>query len=239
MSFPYTEVQLRKKIKNAAAFYWKTRRLQAASQKERGVTDAGTRGQVTGGRHLDGFARLIQEICVKAGFKKSEVFFDRAVPVPGYYRPQKNWDVVVMRDGRLVAAVELKSQSGSFGNNFNNRTEEVLGVSRDFWLAYRERVFGVTEAPWLGYLFFLEDSPSSGRAVTLADSPLPPLPEFQGTSYLRRYEILCERLMLERDYTATALLVSDSKTASVHDGSEAVGAMKFFKSLYSYLSARP
>lgn len=239
MPFPYTEVQLRKKIKNAAAFYWKTRRLQAASQKERGVTDAGTRGQVTGGRHLDGFARLIQEICVKAGFKKSEVFFDRAVPVPGYYRPQKNWDVVVMRDGRLVAAVELKSQSGSFGNNFNNRTEEVLGVSRDFWMAYRERVFGVTEAPWLGYLFFLEDSPSSGRAVTLADSPLPPLPEFQGTSYLRRYEILCERLMLERDYTATALLVSDSKTASVHDGGEAVGAMKFFKSLYSYLSARP
>ena len=238
MSFPYTEVQLRKKIKNAAAFYWKTRRLQAASQKERGVTDAGTRGQVTGGRHLDGFSRLIQEICVKAGFKKSEVFFDRAVPVPGYYRPQKNWDVVVMRDGRLVAAVELKSQSGSFGNNFNNRTEEVLGVSRDFWLAYRERVFGVTEAPWLGYLFFLEDSPSSGRAVTLADSPLPPLPEFQGTSYLRRYEILCERLMLERDYTATALLVSDSKTASVHDGSEEVGAMMFFKSLYSYLSAR-
>ena len=238
MSFPYTEVQLRRKVANAAAFYWKTRRRQAASPKKRGVNDAGTRGQVTGGRHLDGFAKLIQEVCIKAGFKKAEVFFDRAVPVPGYYRPQKNWDVVVMRDGKLVAAVELKSQSGSFGNNFNNRTEEVLGVSRDFWLAYRERVFGVTEAPWIGYLFFLEDSPSSGRAVALADSPLSPLPIFQGTSYLRRYEILCERLVLERDYTSTALLVSDSKTASVRDGGESVGALKFFKSLYSYLSAR-
>jgi len=238
MSFPFTEVQLRKKVADAAAFYWKKRRLQAASQKERGVNDAGTRGQVTGGRHLDGFAKLVQQICIKAGFKKAEVFFDRAVPIPGYYRPQKNWDVVVMRDGRLVAAIELKSQSGSFGNNFNNRTEEVLGVSRDFWLAYRERVFGITEAPWLGYLFFLEDSPSSGRAVALADSPLPPLPVFHGTSYLRRYELLCERLVLERDYTATALLVSDSKTASVRDGGESVGAMNFFKSLYSYLSAR-
>ena len=227
MAFPYTEEQFRKKVASAAAFYWKTRRQQAASQNKRGVKDAGSRGQVTGGRHLDGFAKLIQE-----------VFFDRAVPVPGYYRPQKNWDVVVMRDGRLVAAIELKSQSGSFGNNFNNRTEEVLGVSRDFWVAYRERVFGVTEAPWLGYLFFLEDSPSSERAVALADSPLPPLPVFQGTSYLRRYEILCERLVLERDYTATALLVSDSKTASVRDGGESVGALKFFKSLYSYLSAR-
>ena len=238
MTFPYTDVQLHKKIAKAAAFYWKTRQRQAISQKERGVTDAGIRGQVTGGRHLDGFASLVREICIKAGFKKSEVFFDRAVPVPWYYRPQKNWDVVVMRDCKLIAAIELKSQSGSFGNNFNNRTEEVLGVSRDFWVAYRERVFGVTEAPWLGYLFFLEDSPSSGRAVALADSPLPPLSVFQGASYLQRYEMLCERLMLERDYTATALLVSDSKNASVRDGGETVGAMNFFKSLYSYLSAR-
>ena len=208
------------------------------SQKERGVSDAGTRGQVTGGRHLNGFAKLVQEICIKAGFRKSEVSFDRAVPIPGYYRPQKKWDVVVMRDGKLVAAIELKSQSGSFGNNFNNRTEEVLGVSRDFWLAYRERIFGVTEAPWLGYLFFLEDSPSSGHAVALAESPLQPLPLFQGTSYLQRYEILCERLMLERDYTATALLVSDKKTASVRDGGKSVGAGNFFKSLYSHLSAK-
>ena len=147
MSFPYTDDDMNKKIADAAAFYWRTRKRQAALQKKRGVLDAGTRGQVTGGRHLDGFAKLIQEICIKAGFKRSEVFFDRAVPVPGYYRPQKNWDVVVLRNGRLIAAIELKSQSGSFGNNFNNRSEEVLGVSRDFWLAYRERAFGVTEAP--------------------------------------------------------------------------------------------
>ena len=238
MSFPYTDDDMNKKIADAAAFYWRTRKRQAALQKKRGVSDAGTRGQVTGGRHLDGFAKLIQEICIKAGFKRSEVFFDRAVPVPGYYRPQKNWDVIVLRDGKLIAAVELKSQSGSFGNNFNNRAEEVIGLSRDFWVAYRERMFGVTEAPWIGYLFFLEDSPSSERAVSLADSPLPPLPVFQGTSYLRRYEILCERLMLERDYTATALVVSDSKTASVRDGGASVGALRFFTSLYNYLSAR-
>lgn len=238
MLFPYTDSELEKKLANAAAFYWRMRKRQAVMQKRRGVSDAGTRGQVTGGRHLDGFAKIVQEICIKAGFKKSEVFFDRAVPVPGYYRPQKNWDVVVMRGGKLVAAVELKSQSGSFGNNFNNRSEEVLGVSRDFWLAYRERMFGVTEAPWLGYLFFLEDSPSSNRPVALADSPLPPSEVFRDTGYLRRYEILCERLVLERDYAATALLVSDRNTASVRDGGVSVGAMKFFSSLYSYLSAR-
>ena len=187
---------------------------------------------------MDGFANLVKAVCLKAGFRKSEIFFDRAVPIPGYYRPQKNWDVVVLRDGRLIAAVELKSQSGSFGNNFNNRSEEVLGVSRDFWMAYRERVFGVTEAPWLGYLFFLEDSSRSERAVSLADSPLPPLQIFAGTSYLRRYEILCERLVLERDYTATALVVSDRDTASVRDGGVSVGAVQFFSSLYNHLISR-
>ncbi|MCR5839269.1 MAG: PaeR7I family type II restriction endonuclease [Kiritimatiellae bacterium] len=238
MSFPYTDDELRKKVAKAASFYWRTRKRQAASQVERGITDAGTRGQVTGGRHLDGFANLIKELCIKAGFKKSEVFFGRAVPIPGYYRPQKNWDAVVLRNGRLIAAVELKSMSGSFGNNFNNRSEEVLGVSRDFWLAYRERAFGVIEAPWLGYFFFLEDAPLSNKTVALADSPLPPLSVFEGTGYLRRYEILCERLMLERDYTATALVVSDKTTSKVRDGGDSVGVVKFFHSLYAYLSSR-
>jgi len=82
------------------------------------------------------------------------------------------------------------------------------------------------------------DSPASGRAVALADSPLSPLPIFNGTSYLRRYEILCERLVLERDYTATALLVSDKETASVRDGGASVGAMRFFTSLYNHLISR-
>ena len=44
--------------------------------------------------------------------------------------------------------------------------------------------------------------------------------------------------MLERDYTATALIVSDRETASVRDGGETVSALKFFSSLYLYLSAR-
>ena len=238
MAFPYTDLELDKMLADAAAFYWRMRERQVAAQKKRGVSDAGARGQVTGGHHLDAFAKLIQKVCIKAGCKKSEIFFDREVPVPGYYRPQKNWDVVVLRDGKLIAAVELKSQSGSFGNNFNNRSEEVLGVSRDFWLAYRERAFGVTEAPWLGYFFFLEDSPASGKAVSLAKSPLEPLAVFQGTSYLRRYEILCERLMLERDYTSAALVVSDKATLSIREGGASVGAKKFFKSLYSYLVAQ-
>ncbi|MGN0852149.1 MAG: PaeR7I family type II restriction endonuclease [Kiritimatiellia bacterium] len=105
------------------------------------------------------------------------------------------------------------------------------------WVAYREKAFGVSPAPWLGYLFFLEDSEAANRPVGLARSPLPPLKVFEGASYRRRYEILCERLVLERDYSAAALVVS-GKDGSVEDGgNSAVSAFSFFKSLFLHLSA--
>ena len=39
------------------------------------------------------------------------------------------------------AAVELKSQIGSYGNNFNNRAEESIGSAVDLWTAFRENQF--------------------------------------------------------------------------------------------------
>lgn len=236
--FPYAEDEILTKVAKAAAYYWKTRRDQARKQKKRGTRDAGTRGQVTGGKQLDGFAELVKEIGIKAGCAESDIYFNTSIPLPGYYRPQKNWDIVFVRDGKLLAAIELKSQSGSFGNNFNNRSEEVVGVSRDFWTAYREKAFGAGEAPWLGYFFFLEDSDASSRPVALSRSPLPPFPIFNGSSYKRRYEILCERLMLERDYSATALVFSEQASGKVCDGGPNVTAYQFFKSLYLHLAAR-
>ena len=236
--FPYTEEEIAAKVAKAAAFYWKTRRGQARKQKKSGTQDAGTRGQVTGGKHLDGFAKLVQEIGIKAGCRKEDIFFNTSIPLPGYYRPQKNWDIVFLRDGSLLAAIELKSQSGSFSNNFNNRSEEVVGVSRDFWTAYREKAFGPGEAPWLGYFFFLEDSEASAHPVALSKSPLKPFPIFEGTSYQQRYEILCERLMLERDYTSTALVFSSKDGGEIRDGGPNVTAYAFFKSLYLHLASR-
>lgn len=236
--FPYTEEVVKQMIEKAAAYYWRTRRGQERRQRQRGVQDAGSRGQVTGGKHLDGFAKLVREIGIKAGCRDSDIYFNTSIPLPGYYRPQKNWDVVFFRDGKLLAAVELKSQSGSFGNNFNNRSEEVVGVSRDFWVAYREKAFGTGEAPWLGYFFFLEDTESSAHPVALSKSPLPPFEIFQGTSYQQRYKILCERLMLERDYTATALVFSKKEDGTVRDGGPNITAYSFFRSLYLHLFAR-
>lgn len=237
MDFPWTKIEFDKKVQNAVKFYWRTRTGQARRQKKAGKTDAGIRGEVTGGKHLDAFARLIFEIGAAAGFKKNEMFEGSDFPIPGYYRPQKNWDIVFAKEGRLIAVVELKSQSGSFGNNCNNRAEEVLGVSHDFWRAYRERVLGTLTAPWIGYFFLLEKSDASTRPVRtgLRKSFLPPMDEFTDASYMRRYELLCERMMLERDFTAASLLATTSSGVICPGENEELSIWNFCNSLYNHL----
>jgi type II restriction enzyme len=77
------------------------------------------------------------------GLAEAEIHFNRsALTLPGYFRPTKLWDLLVMYQGRLIAAIELKSHIGpSFGNNFNNRTEEAIGTAVDLWTAFREGAF--------------------------------------------------------------------------------------------------
>jgi len=58
------------------------------------------------------------------GLAKAQVLRNgRVLTLPGFFRPTKLWDLLVLHEGRLVAALEFKSQVGSFGNNFNNRDE--------------------------------------------------------------------------------------------------------------------
>lgn len=239
--FPFAKQQFNDKLQHAVEFCWNARLGQARRQKRQGRQDAGTRGEVTGGKQLDAFGILLEELAKAAGYRDDEIFFRAALPIPGYYRPQKKWDFAVCRAGRLVAAAEFKSQSGSFGNNFNNRTEEVLGLARDFWVAYREKVFGLVPQPWLGYLFLLEESGKSERPVGLFPSCLPPLEKFSGTSYRDRYRLLCEALLLERDFTAAALLVARRPEprepvafAEPHPG---LSVLAFCRSLFAHLSA--
>ncbi len=209
------------------------------SKEHQGKKDAGTRGEVTGGQHLNTFAHLFIEVIKAAKYEDSDIFFAKPLVLPGYYRAQKKWDIVVTKDNNLVTAIELKSQSGSFGNNLNNRSEEVLGLSRDFWTAYRERAFGLSRQPWLGYFFLLEESPRSTAPVKLDQSKFPAFPIFRGASYMERYRILCERLVLERDYSATALLASpkDSRDGKFIEPSDELKLYKFSKSLFAHLVA--
>lgn len=130
--------------------------------------------------------------------------------MPGFYRPQKKWDIVVVRNGELVAAVELKSILDSFGNNLNNRTEEAIGNAVDLLAAYSEGLLPANaRAPWIGYLFVMQSDDASTRPIKVSEPHFPVDPVFVDASYLRRAEILLRRLMQQRLYGGTCLIVSD------------------------------
>lgn len=198
-----------KRTGKAVAHYWKTRMGQHARQLETGKADQGLRSAVTGGAQMDGFIDLFTALIVAAGIPEQFVFRKRAVELPGFFRPTKEWDLVVVREQTLLAAIEAKSQVGpSFGNNFNNRTEEAMGSALDFWTAYRERAYLDSPQPFLGYFFMLEDCEASIRSVRVQEPHFNVFPEFVGASYMRRYELFCRKLVLERHYTAAAFLSS-------------------------------
>jgi Restriction endonuclease XhoI len=203
----------REAFERAVRSYWTMREVQAAKQLAAGKADTGTRGQATGGAHLDAMAQVLEDPFVGAGFPRTAVRRSSGIELPGYYRPTKKWDLVVVDRGLLVAAIELKSQVGpSFGNNFNNRVEEALGSAVDVWAAYEKGTFGAVR-PWLGYLFMLEECERSTSEVRLATTVFPTDPEFDNTSYQDRYRILCRRLVRERLYDAACFLTSSRDPA--------------------------
>jgi Restriction endonuclease XhoI len=138
------------------------------------------------------------------------------LPLPGYYRRAKEWDVVVTFNGILVAAIECKSQVGSLGNNGNNRIEEAIGNAVDLWRAYEAEYVG-TVRPWIAFVFVLEHGPDSTRPVGNRGKPLYQTdPAFDGSSYTTRFQLAFQRLVRERLYDA-ACLINSVRGEGIHD----------------------
>jgi hypothetical protein len=190
--------------------YWRTREAQAQKQVVAGRADQGARSAVTGGAQMSGFISLITDLILRSGVREDHIFCNKRLELPGFFRPTKEWDLLVVRDGQLILTLEAKSQVGpSFGNNFNNRTEEAMGSAPDLWTAYREGAFNKTIRPWLGYVFLLEDCPASHSPVKVKEPHFKVFPEFLKASYAKRYELFCRKLVRERHYDAAAFLMSD------------------------------
>ncbi len=202
-------VDFNDRICQAIQFFWSTRTGQISRQAASGIHDQGNRGAVTGGKQLDGFVDLIRDVLIINGVPEDCIFTNSDVELPGYYRPNKKWDLLVVDNQELIIAIEFKSQVGpSFGNNFNNRTEEAMGSALDLWTAYREGVFGIQKAPWLGYFMVLEDCERSNEPVRVRSPHFPVLEEFVDASYKERYEIFCSKLLLERQYSGACFITT-------------------------------
>ena len=165
--------------------------------------------------HMVGFHHLISEVVKASGLSGAAVFAGRSnVTLPGFFRPTKDWDLLVIHRDVVVAVLELKSQIHSskteFGKNINNRIEEGLGSITDLRAGLRNKAFNVgLDLPFVGFLMLLEDC-SESRTPSGDAWPEPHFmvfPEYVGASVAQRYQYYCEKLMDERLYTA-ALVVS-------------------------------
>ena len=225
-------VDYERKTREAIMAFWGNREKAKHKQIESGKADQGERAGVTGGKNMDGFVALVIDIVRANGLAHATIHQKRAVlALPGYFRPTKLWDLLVMDKGELIAAIELKSQVGpSFGNNFNNRTEEAIGTAHDLWTAYREDAFGKQPKPFVGWFMLVEDAPGSRSAVRDSSPHFKVFKEFQGASYQQRYDVLCERLAKEQLYTTAALMTSprDAVTTGAHASLSDMTSFKTF-----------
>ena len=210
----------------AVQAFWTGRDAQQKKQQSTGRTDAGLRGAVTGGRHIEALEDLVSDVLIACAVPANAIFKNTKLELPGYYRAEKRWDLLVVANNRLHMAIEFKSQVGpSFGNNFNNRTEEAIGNADDLLRALQERSLGETAAaPFLGYMFLLEDCDAVHDTVGLEEPHFPAEKAFlahpprtqkklhtmlrSGVGYASRYELLIGRLLLEKKYDAGCLTLA-------------------------------
>lgn len=216
-------------IKAAIKSFWETKQKQLTASG-----DSSNRGAVVGGKQLDAFAGLLETIAIEQGVPKKCIYTSQAY-LPGYFRSSKDWDfLIISPNKKLIAVVELKSQIGSYSNNFNNRAEETIGSAVDLWTAFRKNQFPGQAAPWVGYLTVVGKEEYSITPVRNNEPHYPVLPEFKTASYLERYRILCQKLILERHYSMAAL-VCTSGPDHYEDISDDTSIENFISSFIGHL----
>jgi hypothetical protein len=210
------------------------------------------RTAVVGGKNKDGFIDVVCAVARHCGLTDDAVHTRKSkVILPGFFRATKSWDVLVIHQQRLLGFFEFKSQVGSFGNNFNNRSEEVIGSAADLWVAHHHGAYGgirrsrqlVQEyspallnpiiqsdprPPFPAWLMLLEECDASTRSVRCDEPHFPVFEEFRDASYARRYQILCERLVERQLYSAAALELTPTGVDSLPSLSPATSIRNMF-----------
>jgi len=220
----------KKDLDAALRALWRMR----AKAREKSKEKTG-RGEATAGKHMDPLSALLKQFIVDAGLKDAQFFEDRRAALPGYFRPLKTWDLVVKYGDALAIAIELKSQIGSYGNNFNNRIEEALGSAVDLHYSYTEGslqshlVKNQSRAlpPFRGWLMVFPYVEETIAPKKIPYTPLFPIDDAflvkeknkrpQLTAYEARYREFVQRVMAQRLYDAAAIVFTAPEEGYLSD----------------------
>lgn len=235
-------------VAESLSLFWMGRHQARKTQRQ-----GGTRDGVLAGKNMDGFIGLVELVANHCGLPADAVHTRKGrLALPGFFRATKSWDVLVVHKQRLLGVFEFKSQVGSFGNNFNNRSEEVIGAAADLWVAHHHGAYGdqpprgrqriadtgpallnpVLQAdprpPFLAWLMLLEECRGSLSPVRCDEPHYPVFKEFRDASYAVRYQMLCERLVERQLYSAAALELTKPGTDEHRALSEATSIRNLF-----------
>jgi len=221
-------------FRSAIDHWWNSKNTAKTKKAQGGTRDANLHGKT-----MDGFAATLRDFLIGLGVRQEHILAGGHLSttpsiLPSYFRPSKNWDLIVLANSRfhsakadpsgpvLYTAVEFKSQDKSIGNNQNNRLEESLGNAHDFWTTYAHSGFERQQPrPWLGYLFVGKYQPDSDGKPVKVRQPhffaMPPfrvkgsdgMERFKGPSYAERYKIFMKQSVGARLYDAGAFIVTD------------------------------
>ncbi|GAA4966355.1 type II restriction enzyme [Nonomuraea thailandensis] len=184
-------------VQRVVEAFWSTRGAQAAALEDRGLAGGAARANT----HMGPITKLVAQEFINAGIPEGCII-ERQPYLPGYYRVRKQWDLVVVCDGILVAAIEFKSQVGSVGKNINNRFEEALGTATDTHAAQTKNEAYGQVPPWLGYVFVLQETAETEQENRSVAALFPTDPTFKGMSYNQRYQEMVKRFIGDGVYQA-------------------------------------
>ena len=220
------------RVHAAVVEYWNVRRTQAERSRDLGVVNTGLRAEVTGGRHMNALELLLVEVLVDAGIP-AKMLQVKKRPVPGYFRRDKSWDVVVTVGDRVLAIIELKSIVGSNpGQNFNNRTDEALGQAMDVWKAVERGIIVSPLRPWLGYLMLIEDNDAWNRRSAARRPVWPSDPVFVDASAAERAAVFFDRMVRERLLDAACVALARKTDGHVRYTQETLSFQAFAAAMF-------
>jgi hypothetical protein len=221
-------VDYKTKARSAVKMFWSSRKK------------AGT-GKRTGG-NMDGFIDLVIDMVHANGLPEADIMRKgRGLTLPGHFCSTKSWDLLVMNNGKLIAAIKFDAQVGpSFSKNANNCCEQAISLAVDLQAAFRRGTLGKYTRPFVGYMGLLEDSPASRAPIKDISPNFPLVPEYRNASYAKRYDILCTKLIMEGFYTAATVILSPRtafKSSAYSEMSDGTGLKSFVTTLAAHITA--
>jgi len=234
--------ELRSHVSRAVAHCWRSVRQRTAydnapiPHEELGSDSAAAGRQ----QERDGLIGLIRNIVTEAGLSKTATY-EKDARLPGHFRPATKWDLAVTAEGHLIAAFRLELEAvPSLGADFDERAARAIASAMDTWAVCRKGTFKDSLRPWLGYFILLEDTERSRSPVSVKEPHFGVFPEFRNASYVKRYELLCQRLVREGLYNAACLLTSPAEGGVRGEFAEPcaeISVAPFFASLTGHVTA--